>query len=1061
MNYKKIIGLLSVGILLAFFSMLFASVFGLFIQDPIHTQITIEGIITNLFKPNTLKIGLAIFVILILLIAYYAVKFGYFGHQAMMNREDRAKSGLHGQARFQTPEEMAKNFGEKESKKSYKAFTWNELYRSGFEGIICNSFKKNGKFYIEGCKEVHSLIVGGTGSGKTTGVISPTIQANAVSKKKSSMLIYDLKGDLYREHSELLEKEGYRVIVMDFKRPVQSVKYNPLAIIWDLYQEYLEAKAKGDIIEQTNLDTKISNYISDIALKIVPTASGENKVWSEGSQGIIKGLLWGMLEDSTVEGYNITKEKYTLSQISNILNIPSQREELFNFLQHRPKDSMVFKKSGIILNNDSEKTVSSYISNTQSNLEKFTEKSIELVTQSSDFEMKELLEQPTAIFVVIDDTNTATHILCSIFASQLRNYLVLHADTHGGALERTWYFLLDEFANLPKIENFNKWMSTDRSRKLFYCVILQSISQLKNIFNEEEKNEILNNCTLQVYLKASELQSLQYFQNLFGTFTEYSRSSNINEKSLEAGVYEGSKSLVQRHLVNIDDLQYIEIGNSYFFYAGLPPCKATLIPIYDEELNKNRTFQRGAYKTDIINKYPNFEECFYDLEIRHETYLNGGIPIPRAKIRKEEDLEENEYPELEEVTDEYISKTVDTYSMSEISEDKLLDILNLSQNKRMTDVEPIEEEIDDEPQDSIEDLTPEEPSSIETVEEKVIETPIVDEEDDEEDEIVEEWDETSQKMIETRYKKTYLSRLIQSTDTVKEYYSKLKNEILSYKKVKSFISSKHELFKKGVKIVAKLTFRGKTLCIYLALDPKTYEDSKYHIEDVSHKIQYEKTPAKYKISGPLKLTHCIELIADIMKNLEIDKGESQNVNYVSEYPYEESTSLFEKGLIKKVVIEKTLKSSPNQSQISTETSVDKSNQEEIPVLSQSKELELPQETTVIEEVYNEIDSKVIPKNVLEETNGQQNLEEVIQNKEIQNREKENIQSEDHNKKDVPQVHDVVIEENPTIEETTKKEEPLVQKMDVSKILGSDDASTINYLKQRKNKKRRTNDEDDE
>ena len=103
--------------------------------------------------------------------------------------------------------------------------------------------------------------------------------------------------------------------------------------------------------------------------------------------------------------------------------------------------------------------------------------------------MEDLIKNPTAIFVAIDDTNPACHILCSLLTSQVRNYLVYYADTHSGSLNRTWYFLLDEFANLPKIENFNKWMSTDRGRKLFYCIILQSLSQLKIFLMKKKKQK--------------------------------------------------------------------------------------------------------------------------------------------------------------------------------------------------------------------------------------------------------------------------------------------------------------------------------------------------------------------------------------------------------------------------------------------------------------------------------------------------------------------------------------------------------------------------------------------
>ena len=694
---KKFVYFLIVFMILVIISLLLGTVTYLFIESPIKTKITINKIFNNVFNKKALSISIIIFAIITIFILYTLVKFQYLNPTKLINKEDRAKSGLHGQARFQTPEEMAKNFGIKNKKNEFKPFNWEELPESNFEGIICNSFKKNKKLYIEGCSEIHSLIIGGTGSGKTTGIISPTIQANALSKNKPSMLIYDLKGDLYKTHSKMLEEQGYNVLILNLKEPVKSIKYNPLSIIWELYQKLQEAIKNNDVVNQTDLETRISNYITDIALKIVPTASGENKIWSEGSQGIIKGLLWGMLEDSTNPEYKMTKEKFTLSQLGNILNIPSQKEELFNFLQDRYKDSIVFKKSGIILNNESEKTVASYISNTQTNLEKFTEVGIELVTAKSDFEMEDLIKNPTAIFVAIDDTNPACHILCSLLTSQVRNYLVYYADTHGGSLNRTWYFLLDEFANLPKIENFNKWMSTDRGRKLFYCIILQSLSQLKNIFNEEEKTEIINNCSLQIYLKSSELQSLKYFQDLFGTYTEYSRSANINEKSLGNSTFEGSKSLVQRHLVNLDDLQYISVGNIYFFYIGLPPCKATLIPFYDEEINSRGFFKKGCKNISILNERPLWNDCYYDLEYRREIYLKNSYKQENDydDINYEETLNK-ETQKIIDVTEEYVVKETpsdNNPAITQMNYEDLSKVLNwTTQNNSIQTNEKVEQE---------------------------------------------------------------------------------------------------------------------------------------------------------------------------------------------------------------------------------------------------------------------------------------------------------------------------------------------------------------------------------
>ena len=101
--------------------------------------------------------------------------------------------------------------------------------------------------------------------------------------------------------------------------------------------------------------------------------------------------------------------------------------------------------------------------------------------------------------------------------------------------------------------------------------------------------------------------------------------------------------------------------------------------------------------------------------------------------------------------------------------------------------------------------------------------------------------------VRVRYDRSFEAKLIQADDTLKRWYSELKNELLSYKKVTSRLSWQHEAFRLGRGTVAKLVIRGKTLRIYLALDPSAYDGSKYVVEDASEHAKFEKTPLLYRI----------------------------------------------------------------------------------------------------------------------------------------------------------------------------------------------------------------------
>lgn len=149
--------------------------------------------------------------------------------------------------------------------------------------------------------------------------------------------------------------------------------------------------------------------------------------------------------------------------------------------------------------------------------------------------------------------------------------------------------------------------------------------------------------------------------------------------------------------------------------------------------------------------------------------------------------------------------------------------------------------------------------------------------------------------IRYRYNRSFEAKLIQSDDTVKRYYSELKNCLLSYKKVTSRISWRHESFRKGRPAAAKFVIRGKTLCLCLALDPENYEESKYIVDDMSRYARFAGTPLMYRIKNERRLRYAKELIAFLFEGTEPSGHEDEDFAAI---PYEDTQSLVERGLIK-------------------------------------------------------------------------------------------------------------------------------------------------------------------
>ena len=150
----------------------------------------------------------------------------------------------------------------------------------------------------------------------------------------------------------------------------------------------------------------------------------------------------------------------------------------------------------------------------------------------------------------------------------------------------------------------------------------------------------------------------------------------------------------------------------------------------------------------------------------------------------------------------------------------------------------------------------------------------------------------------SRYTRTFLAKLIQSDDTLKGYYSMIKNAFMSYKKVSSSISREHERIRCGRATIGIMKIRGKTLLLYLALDPKQFDGTMYVGEDVSGVSKYASTPFLYKVNGPRKALRAVRLISMMAENMQLASLDTPaNVDYVAMYPYESDAALVKKGLI--------------------------------------------------------------------------------------------------------------------------------------------------------------------
>ena len=223
--------------------------------------------------------------------------------------------------------------------------------------------------------------------------------------------------------------------------------------------------------------------------------------------------------------------------------------------------------------------------------------------------------------------------------------------------------------------------------------------------------------------------------------------------------------------------------------------------------------------------------------------------------------------------------------------------------------EQAEEEVEEEPEETVE----EEPVQAATEE---VETEEVEEEEevDEDDDMVADIDENlSEGEIMPdgisggvdfanmmKYNRSFIARIIQGTDEQKQYYGRVKTALLSYKKVNSNVAWGSERFNKGRETIARFKIRGKTLCLYLALDPNEFAVSVYHQVDVSDNKSMHGTPMMVKIKSPLGVKKAIRLIDEMLARRNGEKHNIAERDYAAMYPYETMEELIDDGLVKDV-----------------------------------------------------------------------------------------------------------------------------------------------------------------
>ncbi len=449
-----------------------------------------------------------------------------------------------------------------------RTYRYDQLSQADIDGIpICVTRSPEGYLEVTFIPDTHLLAIGATRSGKTTGYVVPTLNVLLRKKNKPSLVISDPKGELYCGNAAKFEKMGYRIILLDFTNYRHSDCWNPLTKYFRLYQKYLHVEDevevtetpdgprnvfKGKIYEdQEELDRDITEWkdgyyddaekgITALTAAILPTVNTKDPFWDDSARDLLRAIIYGMLEDSA-DG-TITEDNFSFDSVLRIFDSFSDSKSTYDggyFSRRDLETSKAHQLARKCVLEQADNTRRCISSEFASKMNKFRDTSVRRITCTNSFEMSELDDgEPTVIFVSYKDEECLHYEIISMFLSNLYTELIAVARAKNSKLDRPFYFLLDEFGNLPKFNDFDKVISACGGRNIWFLLILQSYAQLYNIYGKETAEIIKDNLNTHIFFGTNNPETKREFSEECGKKTIISPISALNGSGESIDRYE-------------------------------------------------------------------------------------------------------------------------------------------------------------------------------------------------------------------------------------------------------------------------------------------------------------------------------------------------------------------------------------------------------------------------------------------------------------------------------------------------------------------------------------------
>lgn len=398
-------------------------------------------------------------------------------------------------------------------------------------------------------RNLNVLVIGGSGAGKTRFFVKPNVMQAA----ECSMVILDPKGEILRDTGQMLLDKGYSLRVLDLISMERSHCYNPFVYLRD--------------------DNDVQRLATNLFKSTTPKgAQSSDPFWDTSAQMLLLALMFYLKYEAPPDEQNfaMVMEMLRAGEMDEEDNAPSALDSLFSDLRQTDPGHIALKYYDAY-HSGAAKTLKSIQITLAARLEKFNLESVEKLTITDELELNTIGEKKTALFAIIPDNDTSFNFLVSILYTQLFQQLFELADNkYGGSLPLHVQFLLDEFPNIAMPDDFQKILSTMRSRGVSVSIILQNLTQLKALY-EKDWESVVGNCDEFVYLGGNEQATHKYVSELMGKATidtnTYGRSFGRN------GNYSKNDQNAGRELMLPEEVRMLDNRYALLFIRGERPVK--------------------------------------------------------------------------------------------------------------------------------------------------------------------------------------------------------------------------------------------------------------------------------------------------------------------------------------------------------------------------------------------------------------------------------------------------------------------------------------------------------